>query len=58
MNIFKKLFERDDVGIDLGAANMRGWVRGRGLVLDEPSVVWTSIGKWRDFIAAGSEHVC
>lgn len=39
MNIFKKLFERGDVGIDLGAANMRVWVREKGLVMDEPSVV-------------------
>ena len=39
MNILKKLFERGDVGIDLGAANMRVWVRGKGLVMDEPSVV-------------------
>ena len=30
MNILKKLFERDDVGIELGSANMRVWVRGKG----------------------------
>jgi len=32
-----KLFKSDDIGIDLGAANMRVWVKGKGLVLDEPS---------------------
>ena len=39
MNIISKLFGCNDIGIDLGSANMRVWVKGRGLVLDEPSVV-------------------
>ena len=39
MNILKKLFERSDAGIDLGAANMRVWVKGKGLVMEEPSAV-------------------
>ena len=37
MDILTKLLERDDIGIDLGSANMRVWVKGRGLVMDEPS---------------------
>ena len=39
MSIMSKLFCRDDIGIDLGAANMRVWVRGEGIVLEEPSAV-------------------
>ena len=39
MGIMSKLFCRDDIGIDLGAANMRVWIRGEGLVLEEPSAV-------------------
>ena len=34
-----KLFCRDDIGVDLGGANMRVWIRGEGLVLEEPSAV-------------------
>ena len=45
MNILKKLFERGDVGIDLGSANMRVWVRGKGLVMEEPSVVALRTGQ-------------
>ena len=37
MNIMSKLFCRDDIGIDLGAANMRVWIKGEGLVPDSPS---------------------
>ena len=39
MSIMSKLFCRDDIGIDLGAANMRVWISGEGLVLEEPSAV-------------------
>ena len=39
MSIMSKLFCRDDIGIDLGAANMRVWVGGEGLVMEEPSAV-------------------
>ena len=39
MSIMSKLFCRDDIGIDLGGANMRVWVGGEGLVLEEPSAV-------------------
>ena len=37
MSIFSKLLRFNDIGIDLGAANMRVWVKGKGLVMDEPS---------------------
>ena len=37
MSIMSKLFYRDDIGIDLGGANMRVWIRGEGLVLEEPT---------------------
>ena len=43
MSIMLKLFCRDDIGIDLGAANMRVWIRGEGLVLEEPSAVALAI---------------
>ena len=43
MSIMSKLFYRDDIGIDLGAANMRVWIRGEGLVLEEPSAVALAI---------------
>lgn len=39
MNILSKLFGFNDIGIDLGSTNMRVWLTGKGLVLDEPSVV-------------------
>ncbi len=43
MNIFKKLFGNSlfstDIGIDLGTANTLVYVSGRGIVLNEPSVV-------------------
>lgn len=35
MSIMSKLFCRDDIGIDLGAANMRVWVGGEGLSIKE-----------------------
>ena len=34
MSIMSKLFGRDNIGIDLGSANMRVWVKDRGLVLE------------------------
>ena len=43
MSIMSKLFCRDDIGIDLGTANMRVWIRGEGLVLEEPSAVALAI---------------
>ena len=30
---------RDDIGIDLGTANTLVYVKGRGIVINEPSVV-------------------
>ncbi|MBO2450204.1 rod shape-determining protein [Actinomadura barringtoniae] len=41
-----------DTAIDLGTANTRIYVRGQGLVLDEPSVVAVQNGK---VVAAGAE---
>ena len=37
MNFFSRLFGPNDVGIDLGGAKVRVWVRDEGLVLDEPT---------------------
>src|SRR5258708_32708347 len=42
-----------DVGIDLGTANTLVHVRGRGIVLDEPSVVAVRKGA-RQVLAGGS----
>ncbi|MDD3607366.1 MAG: rod shape-determining protein [Candidatus Moranbacteria bacterium] len=41
MPIFDKVFEKfsKDVGIDLGTANVLVYVKGRGIVINEPSVV-------------------
>jgi rod shape-determining protein MreB len=38
-NFFKNLFSEQDMAIDLGTANTLIYVKGRGIVLDEPSVV-------------------
>ncbi|OGJ22539.1 MAG: hypothetical protein A2804_02075 [Candidatus Pacebacteria bacterium RIFCSPHIGHO2_01_FULL_46_10] len=43
-----------DIGIDLGTANTVVYVRGRGVVFQEPSVVARS-RKTRDILAVGSE---
>jgi rod shape-determining protein MreB len=43
MSIMSKLFCRDDIGINLGGANMRVWIQGEGLVLEEPSAVVLAI---------------
>ena len=39
MKMFSKLFGFNDIGIELGAANMRVWIKGEGVVLDEPAAV-------------------
>ncbi|MEO7466284.1 MAG: rod shape-determining protein, partial [Sphingobium limneticum] len=41
MSIFSRLFKfsSQDMAIDLGTANTVVYVRGRGIVLNEPSVV-------------------
>lgn len=43
-----------DIGIDLGTANTLVYVRGKGIVVDEPSVVAIN-KKTRDIIAIGAE---
>ena len=53
MNKIWKLFE-NDIGIDLGTANVRVWVKGEGLVLDEPTVV-TVDASTRKILAVGEE---
>ena len=37
--MMSRLFTNVDVGIDLGTANLRLYLKGRGVVFDEPSVV-------------------
>lgn len=58
MKILSKLFGKlsADMAIDLGTANTLVYVKGRGIVLDEPSVVAiaTSKGK-RQVLAVGEE---
>ncbi len=49
LNNFFKLFSRD-VGIDLGTANTLVYVRGRGIIINEPSVV--AINKKTDQVLA------
>jgi len=44
INMLKKIFSFDqfmanDIAIDLGTANTLIYIRGKGIVLDEPSVV-------------------
>ncbi len=36
-----------DMAIDLGTANTLVYVKGRGIVLNEPSVASSPISKWR-----------
>ncbi|HPN85108.1 MAG TPA: rod shape-determining protein, partial [Victivallales bacterium] len=43
-----------DIGIDLGTANCLVFVRDRGIVLNEPSVVAISEGT-KEILAVGSE---
>src|SRR4051812_3428471 len=55
----KKRFSRSslfssDIGIDLGTANTLVYVRGRGVVIDEPSVV-TVNDKTGQVVAVGKE---
>ena len=38
-NFLAKLFSEQDIAIDLGTANTLIYVKGKGIVLDEPSVV-------------------
>lgn len=54
--MFEKLFRRlsNDIGIDLGTANTLVYVRGRGIVLNEPSVVALNT-KTNRVVAVGTE---
>src|SRR5712672_2876888 len=53
MNIFSGLFS-NDIGIDLGTANTLVYVRDRGIVLREPSVVAIKQGS-KKVLAVGDE---
>ena len=53
LNKFFSLFSHD-IGIDLGTANTLVWVRGKGIVIREPSVV-AMHKKTKKIIAIGSE---
>jgi len=43
-----------DIGIDLGTANTLVYVRGRGIVIDEPSVVARD-QETKDILAVGNK---
>src|SRR5437660_1671293 len=52
-NVFSSLFGRD-MAVDLGTANTLVYVRGRGIVLNEPSVVAVNVKDGRP-LSVGSE---
>src|SRR3979411_2646392 len=52
-NLFSSLFGRD-MAVDLGTANTLVYVRGRGIVLNEPSVVAVNVKDDRP-LAVGTE---
>src|SRR5256886_3114673 len=52
-NVFSSLFGRD-MAVDLGTANTLVYVRGRGIVLNEPSVVAVNVKDGRP-LAVGAE---
>jgi rod shape-determining protein MreB len=54
--MFEGLLEkfRKDIGIDLGTANTLVYVKGRGIVINEPSVVAVNI-KTEQILAVGNE---
>ena len=52
--MFSFLYPRVDLGIDLGTANTLIFVRGKGVLLNEPSIV-TFDHVQRDIIAVGTE---
>lgn len=52
LNKFLGLFSHD-IGIDLGTANTLVWVRGKGVVIREPSVV-ARVKKTKEVLAIGS----
>jgi len=57
MHVAGSLFDmfRQDIAIDLGTANTLVHVRGKGLVLNEPSVVAITEGSNRRVVAVGRE---
>src|SRR3954465_12628330 len=52
-NVFSSLFGRD-MAVDLGTANTLVYVRGRGIVLNEPSVVAINVKSGRP-LSVGAE---
>ncbi len=54
--MFKKLYERfsNDIGIDLGTANTLVYVKGQGIVINEPSIVAVN-QKTGQIVAIGRE---
>ena len=48
------IFSRKEIGIDLGTVNVLVYVRGQGIVLQEPSVVALSVDENK--IVAGMAH--
>ena len=53
MGFFRGLGLSRDIGIDLGTANTLVYVSGKGIVLEEPSVV--AIDQDRNPVAVGEE---
>ena len=47
-------FNRKDIGIDLGTANTLVYVKGRGIVLDQPSIIAVDV-KAKRILAVGEE---
>lgn len=56
MAIFDSIYEKfsKDIGIDLGTANTLVYVKGKGIVINEPSVVALNI-KTKQILAIGNE---
>lgn len=52
--VYMKLFDFSDVGIDLGTASVLVYVKGKGIVMREPSVVAVNRGTG-ELIAIGEE---
>lgn len=50
----EKMFFSRDIGIDLGTANTLVYMRGKGIVMREPSVVAVDVKK-EEVMAVGSE---
>ena len=38
-DFFRKFFSTSDIAIDLGTANTLIWIRGQGIILNEPSII-------------------